>query len=113
LEALDAAGFVVELLACRLRRLARLHGRDVALGGAHVPPAVTVVVGVGSRTETAVVALLPVEDVVAALMSGDGPIADLVVREPGRGQQIVSQLVLVREIVIVGMASGILGEWGS
>ena len=50
---------------------------DVAVGGAHVPPPPPVAVGVGGRTDAPVVALLPVEMVVAALVAGSGPVGDL------------------------------------
>ena len=60
-----------------------------------------------------VVTLVPVEDVVPALVPGAGPVADLIVREPGGGEQIVGELVLVGQVVVVGMALGLGGQRGS
>ena len=58
-----------QLLAAGLGRAPRLDGGDVAVRGAHVPPAGAGAVRVRGRTDPDVVALIPVEVVVAALVT--------------------------------------------
>ena len=84
LQALDTSRLVVEVLPRRLGRLSVAHRCDVPLGRSHVPPSMAVTVRVGRRTEAAIVALLPVEDVVPTLVAGHRPVADLVVRRVQR-----------------------------
>ena len=70
------------------------------------PPAVAGM-RVGRTSEPAVVALGPVELVVAALGTGSGPVRDLVPLQPGGGQQLVGELVLLGLVVGVGVAGRI------
>ena len=74
----------VELLAARLGRAPGLDGVDVALGRTHVPPARAGAVRVRGRADADVVALLPVEVVVPALVPGPGPVGDLLPVVAGR-----------------------------
>ena len=112
LQCLDAAFLVGEDLLGRHRRRARRDGPDVALGGAHVPPPAAVRVRMGGATDAPVVALLPVQLVVAALVAGPGPVGDLVVGQPRRGQRVVHDRVLVSLVVVVRMAGRVGGERG-
>ena len=94
LQALEPATVGVEPLVGRLGRAALLDRGDVALGGAQVPPAATVAVAVGGAADAEVLALRPVEEVVAALVAGPGPVRDLVPGEPGRAQPLVGDRYL-------------------
>ena len=110
MQRLDRPRAVVEHLLGGERRPPRLDRRDVPLGRAHVPPATAGQVRVGRAADPAVVALGPVEEVVAALVAGPGPIRDLVPRQPGRAEDSVGGQVLAGLVVVVGMASRIGGE---
>ena len=83
---------------------------DVPVGGAHVPPAPPGAVRVGRAAVAEVLALAPVQLVVPALVAGTGPVRDLVVAQPGRGEQLVGELVLRRLPVVVGMPGRVVGE---
>ena len=96
------AGGGVEGLAPSLGRGARPHRGDVALGRADVPPPATGGVAVGGAADGGVVTALPVEEVVAALVAGAGPVRDLVPGEAGGGQAVVGHLVLRGLVVVVG-----------
>src|SRR5262245_25306576 len=74
LQPFEAPCLRVERLAGGGGRLPRLEERDVALGCADVPPAPAALVGVGGAAEAEVVALTPVEKVVAALVTRPGPV---------------------------------------
>src|SRR5207248_1373404 len=82
-QSLLPAGGVVEVLLPCDRRLAGVDGRDVALGGTHVPPPAARLVGMGGAADAPVVALLPIEQVVPALPPRPGPVGDLVGLEAG------------------------------
>ena len=69
-EGLELALLGRELLPAGLGRAAGGHGVDVAVGRAHVPPARAGAVRVGGRADADVVALVPVEVVVPALVAG-------------------------------------------
>ena len=88
----------VEPLLPRLRRDAGADGLDVALRGAQVPEAPGVLgaprVAVGRAADRGVVALAPVQEVVAALLARPGPVRDLVPGAARRGEHVVGELVL-------------------
>src|SRR4051794_40409200 len=69
LQTLDPPAVVIEHLLTGDRRRARLDGVDVAIGCAHVPPTAAGTVRVRGTTEAFVVALGPVEKVVATLVT--------------------------------------------
>ena len=71
-------------------------GGHVPVGGPHVPPPAAGPVGVGGRPDAPVVALVPVEAVVPALVARPGPVGDLLPPVAGRGQDPVGTLVPVR-----------------
>ena len=73
--------------AASVERPARDRG-DVALGRAQVPPPPAGAVRVGGAAEPEVVVLAPVEEVVAALVAGPGPVRHLVV---GQARRAVSR----------------------
>src|SRR5690606_37777207 len=108
-EPLVGPGRLVEVLPGRLGGPAGAHRLDVALGGPQVPPAPAPAVGVGGAAEPQVVALLPVEEVVAALVAGPGPVRDLVAGQAGGGEQLAGEQVLVGLVVVVGVAGGVGG----
>src|SRR5688572_7226225 len=81
LQAFERTRVVVEDLFAADRLLAALDHVEVALGRAHVPEASSVLVGVRAAAEAAVVALAPVQEVVATLVPGLRPVADLVADE--------------------------------
>src|SRR4051812_4663010 len=64
-----------------------LDGGDVALRRAHVPPAPARVVPVRGAADAEVLALAPIEKVVAALFAGARPVRHLVPLEAGRAEQ--------------------------
>ena len=57
---------------------------------------------VGGTADRGVVTLLPVQEVVAALVAGAGPVRDLVPGKTGRLEAVVGDLVLQRLVVVVG-----------
>ena len=109
-ERLEGALARGELLAPGLGRAPRLDGVDVALGRADVPPADAVAVRVRRRADAHVVALLPVEVVVAALVAGPGPVGDLLPGVAGGGEDRLGVLVAPGLRVVVGMAGRVAGE---
>ena len=76
--------------------------RDVALGRADVPPAPPARVAVRRAADGGVVALAPIEEVVATLVARARPVRDLVPAHAGGVQTVVGQLVLLGLVVVVG-----------
>ena len=90
-----------------------LDGRHVPVGGADVPPPPAVPVGVGGRADAPVVALVPVEAVVPALVPGQGPVGDLLPPVAGRAEHRVGHLVPAGLDVVVGVAGRVGGQRGA
>ena len=101
---------VVEDLAPGLGTGAGGDRGDVALGRAHVPPPATGLVAVGRAADRGVVAALPVQEVVAALVAGTGPVRHLVPGQPGGGEAVVGDLVLGGLVVVVGGGARARGD---
>src|ERR1019366_9808430 len=87
-----------------------LHHGDVALGRAHVPKAPTVLVRVGGRTEASVVTLIPVDVIMATLVTGLGPVGNLFPLVTVLVEHPAHQVVGVGGVVLVGMAGGIFSQ---
>ncbi len=85
-----------------LRRSASADPVDVALRGADVPPSTAGAVPMRGASHREVVALSPVDVVVAALLTRSSPVRDLVPVETRGGELGVGQLVLERLVVVVG-----------
>src|SRR6266851_4476322 len=83
LEPLHHPAGLVEALLGGDDRATAAYGRDVALGCPDVPPPAPVLVGVGRAPDAPVVALAPVQQVVAALVNGAGTVRDLVPQQTG------------------------------
>ena len=66
---------------------------------------------VRGTTEAEVVALLPVQEVVSALVTGPRPVRDLVPVEPSSTQPLVGEQVLVRLVIVVGMTRAIVRRY--
>ena len=107
MEGLETPGAGIEGLRRGLHRRAGANGLDVAIGCAQVPPSATGAVRVRGAAETSIVVLIPVEEVVARLVAGARPVRHLVVRQASSSQQVVGEFVLVRLVVVVGMAVGL------
>ena len=103
-ERLELALVGRQLLAPALGRAPGLDGGQVALGRAHVPPAHPGAVRVGGRADAEIVALLPVEVVVPALVAGAGPVGDLLPAVAGGLEHGVGPLVAPGQRVLVGVA---------
>ena len=67
------------------------HGLDVALRGVDVPPPAPAPMRMGRAPDAPVVALGPVQGVVATLVAGHGPVRHLVPPVPRRRQRRVDQ----------------------
>ena len=102
-EALERRLLVGEHLVGRRGGPPGAHGLDVALRGADVPPPAPAPVRVGRAPDAPVVALGPVQGVVAALVAGHGPVRHLVPPVPRRRQRAVDQRVAPGGDVVVGM----------
>src|SRR5690606_19846149 len=79
-------------------------GQPGRIGGRmpHVPPADPADVAVCPGTEPPPVVTAPVAQVVpAAMCFAAGPVADLVRSQPGPGEQVLGQQVLVGQVVVV------------
>ena len=103
---------VVEHLLAGHGRGVGVHQGDVAVRGAHVPPPPTLPVRVGRRADAPVVALVPVEPVVAAPVSWSGPVGDLLPPVAGPGEDPVGRLVPSGLHVVVGVSVGVPAERG-
>ena len=106
-EPLSLPGSRIEPLIACLGRLTGCHRRQVPIRRADVPPAAGPPVthhGVAVRrtANTGVFTLLPVEDVVTALLAGQGPVRDLVPVEAGGAEPVVGDLVLRGLVVVIG-----------
>ena len=110
LETLDPLRLGVELLAAALRRPARRRPPRCSARRAHVPPPTPGLVRVGGTADPEVVALVPVEEVVAALVAGSAQLEISYHASPPRREQRVGELVLVGLVVVVGMARRIGGQ---
>jgi hypothetical protein len=103
-EALEDRLLRREDLVARRGAAPGAHGLDVALGGADVPRAPAPAVRVGGTADAAIVALGPVQGVVAALVARHGPVRHLVPPVAGGGEGGVDQRVAPGGDVVVGMA---------
>ena len=83
-ERLEPALVVGEHLLAGRGVVAGLDQGHVAVGGPDVPPPPAGPVRVGGRSDAPVVALVPVEAVVTALVAGSGPVGDLLPPVAGR-----------------------------
>src|SRR5438093_11781959 len=91
----------VEVLLPRDGRAASTDGVDVPLGGAHVPPTPAAGVPMSGAPDGDVLALRPVQLVVAAGASGSRPVGDLVPLVARGAQRVVDDLVLCGLVVVV------------
>src|SRR5262249_42736807 len=100
----------VEELVAGFRRRAGPDRGDEPLRGADVPVPATTTMTVRGRADRDVVGLVPVDEVVPALVTGPGPVRDLVPVEPGAPEHVVGDLVLLRLVVVVGRAARTHGD---
>src|SRR5690606_14264262 len=115
---LEVACAGVGPLTVGTRALPRREPSGVGGGMLDVPPALAVEEGVRPRTDPPPLAAVPVAGVVPAWRGlVASPVRQLVPVQPGRGEQVVGQQVLVRGLVVVRhdhlAAAHLAGERGA
>ena len=100
----------VEGLGAGRRVAAEAYGLDVALRRAHVPRPGAREVAVRRAPDARVLALAPVQPVVARLVAGLRPVRDLLEAVARSGQTTLDALVAARHHVVVGVSARVVAE---